>query len=85
MELDRKDTELLNNHIEHLEKEIDRLKHTVTCHVCGETMCWQSQFDYEPFDDDDYPGIVSFFECPDCNISYEITEKFVDNENLNMV
>lgn len=48
----------------------------IKCHKCGKEMIWQNDFDLQDFDYEEREGIISFYDCPDCNISYEITEVF---------
>ena len=43
-------------------------------------MCWDCDYDLNDYDEE-REGIVSFWHCIDCNITYEITEVWNEGED----
>lgn len=48
----------------------------IKCHKCGKEMIWQNDYDLEDLYCEEVTGILSFYDCEDCDIHYEIYEVF---------
>ena len=47
----------------------------IKCCKCGKDMIWDNDFDLEDIVYDAH-GIMSFYHCDDCNVTYEIVQKW---------
>ena len=52
----------------------------IKCHKCGLDMIWDNDYDLADFDCE-AEGLLSFYHCDNCNITYEITEYWNEGED----